>query len=175
MPKKTSSTAKPVDPLHLSASWYSASAALLAAAKTLWPKARTPFRRKGSLDKHSFRTFTQHAPAFLLLSAFAVENALKGTRVKQIRRARGIPTVARPKRNAGGPNYVWGHDLPALARSIGLQTDNADDELLNTLKRNIEWAGRYPGPSGVGEGFVPRHGSQDLRRITSLIRRIKRL
>jgi hypothetical protein len=115
------------------------------------------------------------APAFLLLSAFAVENALKGTRVKQIRRRGAVPNVSNRGSDAADSNRVWGHDLPALAKSVGLVTDDIDDQMLKTLKANIEWAGRYPAPSGAGKWFVPTHGTDDLRRITSLIRRIRAL
>lgn len=169
MPRQTT------DLLHRQASWYKTSAALLAAAKTLWPKARLPIRRNRKIYPSDLRAFAQHGPAFLLLSAFAVENALKGTRVRQIRRAGGVLDVSNRGRGGANSNKVWGHDLPALAKSIGLQTDNLDDEMLNTLKRNIEWAGRYPAASGTGEWFIPRHGSDDLQRIIKLIRRIRKL
>jgi len=147
----------------------------MAAARTLWPKARVRFRRNGKLYAADFKESQQLGPAFLLLCAFAVENALKGTRVKQIRRAGSVPKVSKPRRGTYDAMVVWGHDLPALAHTVGLVTDEVDAEMLHTLKRNIEWAGRYPGPSGVGDWFVPRHGTNDLRVISSLIRRIRKL
>jgi hypothetical protein len=161
--------------LHKPASWYRTSSALLAAARTLWPKARIGVQRNGKFFPTAFRGSMQLSPVFLLLSAFAVENALKGTKVKQIRRAGGFPKVSKPRKGLSDPMVVWGHDLPALAKSVGLKTDVIDDEMLHTLKRNIEWAGRYPGPSGTGDRFVPRHGTDDFQRIRSLIRRIRKL
>ncbi len=148
-----------IDRLHNAANWYRTSAALMAAARDRWPKARIGVRRDGKFYAGDFRTSLQLGPPFLLLSAFAVEKALKGTRVKQIRRSGAVPKVSKPRGKTAGETVVWGHDLLALAASVGLQTDVIDDEMLHTLKRNIEWAGRYPGPSGVGTGSYHATGA----------------
>jgi len=147
-------------------------------AKTLWPKVRSIFgdgEKQPILTGRMLRESGQHAPPFLLLSAFAVENALKGTKVKQILRRGDVPTFSARSKDANKPENVWGHDLPALAKDVGLTTDQLDDQMLYVLTRNIEWAGRYPGTDGKGGWFIPRYGSKDLQHIVRLINRIKRL
>jgi len=146
---------------------------LMAAARTIWPKVKAVFKKPGrKLHRHEFRGFVQHGPPFLLLCAFAVENALKGTRVRQIRRGKGTPVFA-PGRTA---DHVWGHDLPQLARAVGLSTSPEEDELLHVLVRNIEWAGRYPRTLDPKKGaaFVQRYGPDDLQRVARFIARVKR-
>jgi hypothetical protein len=172
--KKQPTTASRTPELELPSTWYRNSGALMAAARTLWPKVRAGFPKPGRrLYPRQFRDFQQHAPAFLLLCAFAVENALKGTKVKHIRKRESWPVFS-AARQSPASDRVWGHDLPQLARDVRLETTADDDERLHVLQRNIEWAGRYPRPEGKGSAFIQRYGADDLRQVVSLIARIKR-
>lgn len=174
MQRRRQGTAQPQgSELENPSTWYRHSVALMAAARTLWPRVRAGFPKTGRrFSARRFKDFQQHAPAFLLLCAFAVENALKGTKVKHIRRRGGAPVFS--NRQAAAAERVWGHDLPQLARDIMLATSSEDDERLHVLQRNIEWAGRYPRPTGKGSAFVQRYGADDLRQVVRLIARIKR-
>lgn len=165
------------DPIYDPASWYERSDGLVAAATTLWPKvlAMLSLREGDLLFPNQLKDFAQHGPPFLLLAAFAVENALKGTKVKQILSRGGEPAFSKAKKN--DPNRVWDHELVELAKDVGLVMDQQDEAMLHVLTRNIQWAGRYPGTeaSRPEAWFVPRYGSDDLARISSLVERIKRL
>src|SRR5687767_11726959 len=98
--------------------WYEMAADLLSAAETLFQKARSGFAHDGQpLIPSAYAESLGQSRAFLLLAAFALENALKGTKVKQIRE-RGETPVVGPGRDS--PQRVWGHDLPQLASDVGL-------------------------------------------------------
>ncbi len=69
------------DPLQDSEPWYEMTADLLSAARTLFLKARAGFAHDGEpLVGSAYAESIGHSRAFLLLAAFALENALKGTK-----------------------------------------------------------------------------------------------
>jgi hypothetical protein len=148
-------------------SWRLAGVAMQSAAELLWGRIDAAFR--GSTGEQIQVIANWGGPA-LLLSGYAVENLLKGLRVKQISDSGGTPLVSS---KAPAVVRVWGHNLPELAKSVGLHLGPHDAELVNTLWRNILWAGKYPtAGDGPGNRFVPRIGSNDSEMIRALIDRL---
>lgn len=86
------------------------------------------------------------AAASLLSGGYALENLLKGVRVKQLRAA-------------GEPIFIDGrlrreltrHDLVAVARAAGVPLARHEQFLLERLTATINWGGRYIAPKDVGE------------------------
>jgi hypothetical protein len=152
------------------ASWRAAGEAMQSAAELLWARIDVAFSGNTWDD---IRVVTNWGGPALLLSGYAVENLLKGLRVKQIVEKGHTPLISS---KAPVAVRVWGHNLPELAMSVGLDVKSYDSELLNTLWRNILWAGRYPtAGDGPGNQFIPRIGSNDSNQVRNLVDRLKAL
>jgi len=81
-----------------------------------------------------------------LLGGYALENLLKGVRVKQLRAAKEpIFMNGRLRRE------LTRHDLVALARAAGVPLARHEKFLLERLTVTINWGGRYVAPKDVGE------------------------
>jgi hypothetical protein len=82
---------------------------------------------------------------YLLLSALALENLLKGALIGQ------DPSVADGKRISWGVGK-GDHDLLALCRRLGRHPSQPEVDLLEALTEAIQWAGRYPTPKLYSSG-----------------------
>lgn len=60
--------------------------------------------------------------------------------------------------NENSDRNCWKCGAPATVTGDWF-TDQLDDQMLHVLRRNIEWAGGYPGTNGTGGWFVPRYGA----------------
>ena len=85
-------------------------------------------------------------PAASLLGGYALENLLKGLRVKQLRAAgETIVVKGRLRRE------LTRHDLITLAEAAGVPLARHERFLLERLTVTITWGGRYIAPKDVGE------------------------
>jgi hypothetical protein len=161
------------DPLLNHLAWYSKAGELLYAAESHWPAINRMFTRtEREFSDEEFLARRSSTPAFQLLAAFAVENALKGTLVRQLL-ARGEKPVFEP--NPKTSATVWGHKLLELADRVGLTLDRFERFLLESLERSVEWAGRYPGPGPKQDEDPIGIGSDDLKLLHGIIDRIRGL
>ena len=85
-------------------------------------------------------------PAASLLGGYALENLLKGLRVKQLRAA-GESIVAKGRLR----RELTGHSLISLAEAAGVPLARHERFLLERLSVTITWGGRYVAPKGVGQ------------------------
>ncbi len=81
-----------------------------------------------------------------LLGGYALENLLKGLRVKQLRGAGESIMVKGQLRRE-----LTRHDLIALAKAAGVPLARHERFLLERLTVTITWGGRYIAPKDVGE------------------------
>jgi hypothetical protein len=116
--------------------------------------------------------------AYMMLTGFALECAVKGLLVKQkpeLVRAGALPSW--PTRS--------GHDLPGLFRAVGVPLSAPEKELLQRLREFVEWRGRYPIPARA-EQLMPREAvpgggtpflmpSSDRRLTEGLLARLEGL
>jgi hypothetical protein len=130
-------------------------------------------RKRSEVSEAEYLAQRSSVPAFQLLAAFALENALKGTLVRQLL-ARGETPIF----DGGGRSSakVWGHELRQLAESVGLTLSRSERFFLESLERSVEWSGRYPGPGKRRYKPDPAPiGSDDHRLLVALIDRIRAL
>jgi hypothetical protein len=81
-----------------------------------------------------------------LLGGYALENLLKGVRVKQLRAAGQSIFIKGRLRGE-----LARHDLVALAKAAGVPLARHEKFLLERLTVTINWGGRYIAPKDVGE------------------------
>lgn len=85
-------------------------------------------------------------PAASLLRGYALENLLKGLRVKQLRAA-GESIVVKGRLR---PELIR-HDLITMAEAAGVPLARHERFLLERVTVTITWSERYIAPKGVGE------------------------
>jgi hypothetical protein len=81
-----------------------------------------------------------------LLGGYALENLLKGLRVRQIREAGGTA-----RRDGTLVRELSGHDLEALADAAEVVLASHERSLLKRLTTTIAWGGRYAAPKKGGD------------------------
>jgi len=74
---------------------------------------------------------------YFLLMGYAIENLLKGILILQ------HPEYFKP---TGKMEDIKTHDLSGLCRRCGIQFEDTETLLLDTLHTHIEWMGKYPIP-----------------------------
>lgn len=151
------------------ASWINAADGLLKSAETLWSAKVAPFwsaylreidelNARGAeeltLSEETQRLFSEsmsyQLPA-LLLSGFAIENALKAIRVQQLA-LRGEKPFRRTNKGRFLLPELLTHDLVTLAARCDLKLEREEQSLLRRMQETIQWGGRYPVRAGVAAG-----------------------
>jgi len=123
---------------------------------------------------------TGYIGTYFMLNAFAIENIIKAKIIlkNQIKFRNTV------KQKGRLPDEMKGHDLFKLAKSLNMQIDSAEEDLLRRLSRSAVWAGRYPVPifsedlSGqqYSDGKIyndSRYMRADIEKIKTLIDKIK--
>lgn len=103
-----------------------------------------------------------------LLGGYALENLLKGIRVKQLR-AEGKAIFVNNRLRS----ELTGHDLIVLARAVGIRLARHKTFLLERLGVTINWGGRYVAPKGVGDTDSATMISTDRETIRILAARLE--
>lgn len=123
--------------------WWKLADDLLHSARLLRPRARAAWR---SLEKHRQNRdawkLDHYTGPFLMLTAYAVENFLKGALV--LRDREKIRSDLDFVQHGKLPKLLKGHELVALAAKLNLKLDQRAKEALLRLERCAVWAGRYP-------------------------------
>lgn len=114
--------------------WRRQGEGLLACSEVLW----------GHVERSTIPGMAMGAAS--LLGGYALENLLKGLRVRQIREAGGTA-----RRKGKLVRELSGHDLAALADDAGVVLASHERFLLKRLTNTIAWGGRYVAPKKSGE------------------------
>ena len=85
---------------------------------------------------------TGYIGTFFMLYAFAIENSLKAKIILKNR----IKFRKYVEQRGKLPEELKSHDLFTLAKSLDIQIDSSEEDLLRRLSRSAVWAGRYPVP-----------------------------
>lgn len=85
--------------------------------------------------------------AYFMLIAFSVENLLKAAAINQ--NSSSYKEAFREKQKF--PKELKSHELLDLAKLVGLQLEDGDEDLLRRLTRSAIWFGRYPAPLDYSE------------------------
>ncbi len=123
-------------------SWLEYADELRDAAEILWQKTETNLRVDAEIDYKGRALNLLRGPSisrpYVLLSAFAIENLLKGLLVAQ-----------NPNHINSGKlsDDIWGHDIIGLASKIrGLKLSAEEKEFCHIAKAALPYWGRYPVP-----------------------------
>lgn len=139
--------------------WLEYGTELRDAAELLWAHENEALRVGAVLDSRhepqsTFRTTAISRP-YILLSAFSIENLLKGILVAQ-----------NPSHISAGEvsKDVWGHNLILLTERISdLQLSQEQRELIRIAQDALPYWGRYPVPKG-SNGLLEEYAlDQDYR------------
>jgi hypothetical protein len=174
-----------VHAMSSSTHWFKLADDLLQSAKLLKPRAAAAWRswQAHSRDKSVSPKLDHYTATYLMLTAYAVENILKGTLVAR----EGAALRADPKFLQRGllPDVLKGHNLLDLALRLNLQLDRRAQEALLRLERSAVWAGRYPVPLNYRDtnnrkmhGGTPFHvgylSASDLTYLAELVIDLRR-
>jgi hypothetical protein len=149
-------------------SWCATADDLLCAAAALRPKLVRFWKTVDAIREGRGRRFPRNNlhRVYFMLVAFALENLLKAALINS-----GAVSVAGATRLPGELNT---HDLPRLARRTNLALGESDRHLLEELKRDCEWFGRYPVPAEApsARSYIS-YGKEDSDRLLALVRRVR--
>lgn len=149
-----------VDPYE----WLSAAKTLRAGAEELYVRINTlcpDFFECNSLAEETQETYLAiHglAVSFRLISAYSVENALKGLAI-----ALGRVNVLLPDEE-GVTKDILTHNLLRLAEKCKLPLSMKDQTLLNHLQKEIRWA-KYPFPAHYQETITTRKVTKQINLL----------
>jgi hypothetical protein len=160
--------------------WMSSARNLSAAADELWALVRRDLEsggpvsdgggHHGDIAQGPTQPFLQHAPVFLMIAGFAVENALKAVLLKCGRSA-ATQTKRGQLRIAA---ELQTHDLHRLARDAGITLTKAEQDLLDRLRDYLVWAGRYPVAASSREQLaVQCIWGTDQQAVSDVIRKLE--
>lgn len=169
--------------------WITKADDLLASAALLEPEVRKVWKNLREYHAQKVHKTSdkvslipdRHIAIYLMLVAFAVENLLKASVVRD----KKLEYEREFERSGSLPKELKSHDLTDLARRAGLRFDIAEEDLLRRLSRSAMWFGRYPVPlhykqTALAEMFsdgkhhsVSYLGGSDIDRLNVFIDRIR--
>lgn len=137
-----------------------------------WEKAKERPRTFPALGCHSIA---------MMLMAFVVENLCKGALIRDGKVDLSTERLAKK----GLPKTITTHNLRALVRTVGMPTDETEQELLSRMTRASRWRGRYPVPveySDENDSLVVDDGTKysaswfggnDMTRMDALVAKLR--
>ena len=152
-------------------SWQFSAECLMSAANVLWDEFMRPVRARnkqlaqhpdGPIEEMPTSEFPDHGLAALLLSGYAIENILKGIRLRHWQ-LKGENAVVDGKL---ATDFTT-HRLKAYTEDAAMPgTSDTDKDVLLRLQQCIEWTGKYP-VSTDATRVIGRLGLTPFRVLTS--------
>jgi hypothetical protein len=180
-----------------SSDWVRKARDLLATAELVAPVVAEEWRRKKDIVKGLTQEWPQdHSATYFMLTAFAVENLLKGALVVLRYHEIAADFDSKPSSGKSLPKLLQSHDLMHLVRLVRksqlrppysapeLSLSLEEEDLVRRLTLNAKWYGRYPiaiSPRGSGDekfsdGKVYNlrwFGEQDVEKLKLLVARFR--
>jgi hypothetical protein len=154
--------------------WREKGEILLQAAELIEPKVLEVHADwKRTLEGQSaVGTSQDYIGVYFMLIAYALENFLKSDHVKKMVRGKRnsllyVEELPAELKSKGG------HELVDLARTVGIELESSEADLLNRLARCAKWAGRYPVPTRFKDIGPSVMFASDVKKIKRLIERVK--